>query len=326
MSRILVTGGLGFIGTNLTLRLLKSGDEVVVIDNAYTSSLERISAFEEYDGFEFINQDVTTPFDELNVDGIYHLAAPASPIKYSRNPAYTVRTIVEGAFNALECARNNDCRILVASTSEIYGECEEHPQSETYNGNVCTMSTRACYDEAKRCAETVSFCYHETYGVNVVCPRIFNTYGPYMQLDDGRVMTSFISSLLKSEPLRIFGDGEQTRSFCYIDDLLDGLELVFSSSLKGKAINIGNDFEISINKLADIFEEICGRSFERIYEKRMDHEPMNRCPDLSLIRNTLGYRPRMNIRDGLIRMVEFYRRFDGSHSSHPNTERRKAYS
>ena len=146
-----------------------------------------------------------------------------------------------------------------------------------------------------------------------------------MQLDDGRVMTSFISSLLKSEPLRIFGDGEQTRSFCYIDDLLDGLELVFSSSLKGKAINIGNDFEISINELADIFEEICGRNFERIYEKRMDHEPMNRCPDLSLIRNTLGYRPKTSIRDGLTHMIEFYRRFDGSHGSYPDSERRKAY-
>ena len=306
MSDVPITGGLGFIGTNLALRLLKQGHHVIAIDNLYCTSEDRIGVFRDFGDFEFLKHDVSDGFDDVRADLIFHLAAPASPVRYSKSPVYTIDTILNGTRNALECARANSARLVIASTSEIYGECQEHPQNESYNGNVHTMSVRASYDESKRCAETMAYCHHVEYGTNVVCARIFNTYGPYMQIDDGRVMTSFISSYLRSEPLRINGSGNQTRAFCYIDDLLDGLCALAHSGYRGIAVNLGNPKETSVLELAELFEEICGRKFDRVHEPAMEHEPVNRCPDISFAKKNLDFSPKIDLRTGIERTIRYF--------------------
>lgn len=273
MKRVLITGGCGFIGTNLAAKLLKEGNFVIALDNLYCADKENAELFTDNPNYLFVNRDVRVPFDDIVADEIYHLVAPASPAVYMQDTVYTIETIVNGTVNALNCARKNNSRLIIASTSEIYGESKIHPQSEEYNGNVKTMCLRACYDEAKRCAETYAYCYFKQYGTNVSIARLFNTYGPYMRLKDGRVVTSFIESYLNNEALHINGNGKQTRSFCYIDDLLKGLISYMKSSIVGEAINLGNDTEIDINTLAAIFMDVSGNKLKIEYGESIQNEP-----------------------------------------------------
>lgn len=307
MKRVLITGGCGFIGTNLAAKLLKQGDFVIAFDNLYCADKENAKLFCDNPNYKFIQGDVREPFDYIVADEIYHLAAPASPAVYIQDTIYTIETIVNGTVNALNCARRNNARIVIASTSEIYGESLVHPQNELYNGNVKTMCLRACYDESKRCAETYAYCYFKQYGVNVGVARLFNTYGPYMRLKDGRVVTSFIESYLKNEPLHINGNGKQTRSFCYIDDLLNGLVAYMNSSIVGEAINLGNDTEIDINTLASIFIDISNDNMKIEYGPSVDNEPRERRPDLKKAKELLRYNYNVPVKKGLQMTLKYFK-------------------
>lgn len=306
MKRVLITGGCGFIGTNLAAKLLKDGNFVIALDNLYCADKENSQLFADNQNYLFLNRDVRVTFDDIVVDEIYHLAAPASPVVYMRDTVYTIDTIVNGTVNALNCARVNNSRLIIASTSEIYGESLIHPQNEEYNGNVKTLCLRACYDEAKRCAETYAYCYFKQYGVNVSIARLFNTYGPYMRLKDGRVVTSFIEAYLRNEALHINGNGKQTRSFCYIDDLLNGLISYMQSSIVGEAINLGNDTEIDINTLATIFMDIAGHKTEIEYGDSIQNEPKERRPDLTKARKLLNYEYSVPLREGLKDTLRYF--------------------
>ncbi len=299
MKRVLVTGGCGFIGTNLVKRLLDRGDTVIALDNLYCCDPKNSELFSDNPNYLFLNRDVRDDFSDIRVDEIYHLAAPASPKVYMRDYIYTLDTIVKGTVNALECARKNGARIVISSTSEIYGESQINPQNEDYNGNVKPMCLRSSYDESKRCAETYAYCYYKQYGVNVAVVRIFNTYGPYMSLQDGRVVTSFTESYLNGTPLCINGDGNQTRSFCYVDDLIGGLVSYMESGISGEAINLGNDSEISINTLSEIFMEVVGKELSVKYNSFVENEPYVRCPDLTKAKALLNYNYTVSLRDGL---------------------------
>ena len=313
MKRILITGGCGFIGTNLAAELLRQGNFVIALDNLYCADRENAERFSGEPNYRFVNRDVRTPFDDIAADEIYHLAAPASPAVYMQDTVYTIGTIVNGTVNALDCARKNNARLIVASTSEIYGESLVRPQNEEYNGNVKTMCLRACYDEAKRCAETYAYCYFRQYGTNVGVARIFNTYGPYMRLKDGRVVTSFIESYLNGEALHINGNGLQTRSFCYIDDLLKGLISYMQSDIVGEAVNLGNDTEIDINTLASVFMEISGGRMRIEYGPPVQNEPQERRPDLTKARTLLQYRYSVPVREGLQSTLRFFEEKYGRH-------------
>lgn len=306
MKRILVTGGCGFIGTNLVKRLLEDGAFVIAMDNLYCSNPKNESLFLSNPNYQFINHDVREPFGDIAVDEIYHLAAPASPKVYMLDTIFTLDTIVKGTVNALECARKNGARIIISSTSEIYGESQINPQNEDYNGNVRPMCLRSSYDEGKRCAETYAYCYYRQYGVNVGIARLFNTYGPHMRLQDGRVITSFVESYLKGKPLYINGNGEQTRSFCYISDLINGLVAYMESDVKGEAINIGNNTEITINTLASTFMEIVGKKLDIKYLASVENEPQIRRPDLTRARELLDYNYTVNLKEGLEKTISFF--------------------
>lgn len=307
MKRILITGGCGFIGTNLTAKLLEEGNCVIALDNLYCADKENAQIFSDNSNYTFLNRDVREPFDDIAADEIYHLAAPASPPVYMQDAIYTMDTIVTGSVNALNCARKNNARLIIASTSEIYGESLIRPQNENYNGNVKTMCLRACYDEAKRCTETYAYCYYKQHGVNVGVARLFNTYGPYMRLKDGRVVTSFIESYLKGQPLRINGNGSQTRSFCYIDDLIKGLIAYMQASIAGEAINLGNDNEIDINTLATIFMDVTGAKCKIEYGVAVENEPHERRPDLSKAKKLLGYTYSVSIQEGLKNTLQYFK-------------------
>lgn len=306
MKRILVTGGCGFIGTNLVKRLLARGDYVIAMDNLYCSNPANENLFQDNPNYQFINHDVRNHFPDVTVDEIYHLAAPASPKVYMLDTVFTLDTIVRGTVNALDCARANNARIIISSTSEIYGESQVNPQNEDYNGNVRTMCLRSSYDESKRCAETYAYCYYRQYGVNVGVARLFNTYGPYMRLKDGRVVTSFIESYQNGKPLYINGDGSQTRSFCFISDLLNGLISYMDSNIAGEAINIGNDSEISINTLANIFMEIVGEQLPIKYCVSVENEPQVRRPDLAKARMLINYNYSVSLKDGLSKTISYF--------------------
>ena len=301
-----MTGGCGFIGTNLVQRLLERGDYVIAMDNLYCADVANAELFADNPNYRFIHHDVREPFPDVSVDEIYHLAAPASPKVYMLDTVFTLDTIVVGTVNALKFAKAKNARLIISSTSEIYGESQITPQNEDYNGNVKPMCLRSSYDESKRCAETYAFCYHKQYGVNVGVARLFNTYGPYMRLKDGRVVTSFIESYLNGEPLYINGDGSQTRSFCYISDLLDGLVAYMDSGIAGEAINLGNDSEISINTLAEAFMDVVGVRLTVEYCAAVENEPQIRCPDLGKARHLLDYNYTVNLKDGLSKTVEYF--------------------
>lgn len=307
---ILVTGGAGFLGSHLCERLLDQGNEVICLDNFFTGRKKNVSHLLKYPEFELIRHDVVDPF-KLEVDRIYNLACPASPIHYQFNPIKTVKTSVMGTINCLGLAKRVGARILQASTSEVYGDPEIHPQVESYRGNVNPIGLRACYDEGKRCAETLFFDYHRENEVDIRVVRIFNTYGPRMLPDDGRVVSNFIVQALKNEDITIYGDGSQTRSFCYVDDLIEAMMLVMEQEDTVGPVNIGNPNEFTIRELADSILLKMDTS-SKITEKELPaDDPTQRKPDISLARNILNWEPKINLNEGLDKTIPYFKKIIG---------------
>ena len=307
---ILVTGGAGFLGSHLCERLLDQGNEVICLDNFFTGRKKNVSHLLKYPEFELIRHDVVDPF-KLEVDRIYNLACPASPIHYQFNPIKTVKTSIMGTINCLGLAKRVGARILQASTSEVYGDPEIHPQVESYRGNVNPIGLRACYDEGKRCAETLFFDYHRENEVDIRVVRIFNTYGPRMLPDDGRVVSNFIVQALKNEDITIYGDGSQTRSFCYVDDLIEAMMLVMEQEDSVGPINIGNPNEFTIRELADSILLKMDTS-SKITEKELPaDDPTQRKPDISLARNILNWEPKINLNEGLDKTIPYFKKIIG---------------
>jgi len=305
--RVMVTGGAGFLGSHLCERLLNEGHEVLCVDNFFTGRKENISHLVGNPYFELLRHDVTFPL-YVEVDEIYNLACPASPIHYQRDPVQTTKTSVHGAINMLGLAKRLKSKILQASTSEVYGDPEVHPQPESYWGNVNPVGVRSCYDEGKRCAETLFFDYYRQHRVQIRVARIFNTYGPRMLPNDGRVISNFIVSALRGEPLTIYGKGSQTRSFCYVDDLIDGLyRLMNAPDEVTGPINLGNPAELSIGKLAERIVKIAGSSSRVEYGALPADDPMQRQPDITLARKLLDWSPTVDLDDGLRRTTAYFR-------------------
>ena len=305
--RILITGGAGFIGSHLCERLLGEGNEVLCLDNFFTGRRENIFHLLDNPRFELIRHDVTEPI-LLEVDQIYNLACPASPVHYQYNPVKTVKTSVMGAINMLGLAKRVRARILQASTSEIYGDPLVHPQTEDYWGNVNPIGLRSCYDEGKRLAETLMTDYHRQNNVDIRIARIFNTYGPRMLEDDGRVVSNFIVQALRGKPLTLYGEGEQTRSFCYVDDLLEGLIRLMNTENLHEPVNLGNPGEFTIKQLAEEVIKVCGSESEFTYLPLPADDPRQRKPDITRAQNALGWNPTIPLREGLKRTVEDFRK------------------
>jgi UDP-glucuronate decarboxylase len=304
--RILVTGGAGFIGSHLTRRLLAEGHEVLVVDNFYSSTRRNLHDLMGEPRFELLRHDVTFPL-YVEVDQIYHLACPASPIFYQRDPVQTTKTSVHGSINMLGLAKRIGARILLASTSEVYGDPLEHPQQEQHWGNVNPIGIRSCYDEGKRCAETLFFDYWRQHGLPIKVARIFNTYGPRMLANDGRVVSSFVVQALRGEPLTVFGEGSQTRSFCYVDDLVDGLVRLMNTPLEVTGpINIGNPGEFTIMELAQQTLALTGSSSTIDYRPLPSDDPGRRPPDITLAQDVLGWNPTVPLAVGLQRTVDYF--------------------
>lgn len=304
--RILVAGAAGFLGSHLCDRLVDRGDEVVAIDNLVTGSTGNIRRLIGHPRFTFVNHNVLQPFAG-RFDQIYNLACPASPQHYQRDPIFTAHTNFTGTDNLLKLATNCGARFFLASTSEIYGDAHEHPQSETYRGNVNPIGPRACYDEGKRISETLTFDYHRMHRTDVKVVRIFNTYGPRMDPDDGRVVSNFIVQALRGNPLTIYGSGDQTRSFCYVDDLIDGfLQLMESDNSVRGPINIGNPHEFSVSQLADIVIELTGSKSPVVYRDLPVDDPRQRQPDITLARSILGWEPKVDLRQGLTETIGYF--------------------
>ena len=307
--RIIVTGGAGFIGSYLCLELVNQGHFVYCIDNLFTGSRKNIAHLLEYDNFEFINHDVTFPYYSLRVDEIYNLACPASPIQYQFDPIQTTKTSFLGAVNMLGLAKRTGAKILQASTSEVYGDPLQHPQEESYWGNVNPIGTRACYDEGKRVAESLFFDYHRQHGVKIKVARIFNTYGPNMSPDDGRVVSNFIVQALKNEKITIYGNGAQTRSFCYIEDLVDGLiRLMNSGDEITGPINLGNPNEFTVLELAEKVRAMTKSSSPIVFRNLPDDDPRQRQPDIFKARDLLNWSPMYNLDQGLKYTIEYFRK------------------
>jgi UDP-glucuronate decarboxylase len=298
-----VTGGAGFLGSHLCDALLQLGHEVVSLDNFYTGSLRNLSHLRQNPNFESIRHDVTVPI-YLEVDGIMNLACPASPIHYQNDPVQTLKTSVHGAINVLGIAKRTKARILQASTSEIYGDPEIHPQKEDYWGRVNPIGIRACYDEGKRAAETLFFDYHRQHGLDIRVARIFNTYGPRMKLNDGRVVTNFISQALQNEPITIFGDGKQTRSFCFVDDLIEGLIKLFFTEGVFEPVNLGNPKPTNMLNLAEEIITLTNSSSQIVFEKLPRDDPRDREPDISKAKSLLNWNPKVDRKDGLQKTIE----------------------
>ena len=305
--RILVTGGAGFIGSHLCRRLLDSGYEVMCLDNFYSSTRSNVSDLLGHPSFELLRHDVTFPL-YVEVDQIYHLACPASPIHYQRDPVQTTKTSVHGSINMLGLAKRTGARVLLASTSEVYGDPAVHPQEESYWGNVNPIGIRSCYDEGKRCAETLFFDYWRQHQVQIKVARIFNTYAPRMHPQDGRVVSNFINQALAGEPVTVYGDGTQTRSFCYVDDLVDGLVRLMNSPAEVTGpINIGNPTEFTITELAEAVSMMTGSGHEVTYLPLPSDDPTRRRPDITLAREVLGWEPHVQLAEGLGRTVDYFR-------------------
>ena len=305
MKRTLVTGGAGFLGSFLCEKLLDQGHEVIALDNFYTGSRKNISHLLDHPSFELIRHDIVEPI-LLEVDWIFNMACPASPIHYQYNPVKTVKTNVMGAINMLGLAKRVSARILQASTSEVYGDPEIHPQQESYWGSVNPIGLRSCYDEGKRVAETLMMDYHRQNQVDIKLVRIFNTYGPRMHINDGRVVSNFIVAALKEEPLEIFGDGEQTRSFCYVSDLIDVILKMMNKDDFIGPVNIGNPGEFTIRELAEKILKLTGsRSKIQVRQERSD-DPVRRRPDISLAREKLGWEPSVDLEEGLGKTIEYF--------------------
>ena len=310
-TRILVTGGAGFLGSHLCDRLIKDGNDVMCVDNLFTGRKDNIRHLIGNPYFEFIRHDVTQPlFVECNQ--IYNLACPASPIWYQRDPIYTIKTSFYGAMNALGLAKRTGARILQASTSEVYGDPNINPQPESYRGNVNTIGPRSCYDEGKRAAETLFFDYHRQHHVDIKVMRIFNTDGPRMDVNDGRVVSNFIVQAINNQDITIYGDGSQTRSFCYVDDLIEGMICLMNSrdGFTGP-VNVGNPHEYSIKDLAELIIKITGSYSRLIYKKLPADDPTNRRPDITVAREELGeWEPSIGLEEGLIKTIEYFKTLD----------------
>lgn len=306
-NRILVTGGAGFLGSHLCEYLLDQGHDVLCVDNFYTSTRRNIIHLLDNPNFELMRHDVTFPL-YVEIDQIYNLACPASPIHYQRDPVQTTKTIVHGAINMLGLAKRTGARILQASTSEVYGNPQVHPQTEDYWGNVNPIGVRSCYDEGKRCAETLFFDYQRQLGTEIKVARIFNTYGPRMLPNDGRVVSNFIVQALQGRDITIYGDGSQTRSFCFVDDLVDGLVRLMNSKpeLTGP-VNLGNPGEFTISELAEKVVEITHGSSKIVFEPLPQDDPTQRQPDITLAKAELGWEPKVVLDDGLVPTVDYFR-------------------
>ncbi|MDP7260492.1 MAG: SDR family oxidoreductase [archaeon] len=303
--KILVTGGSGFIGSHLCDFLLEKGNGVVCVDNFFTGTKSNVEHLLENDSFELLEHDIIAPL-EMEVDQIYNLACPASPIHYQENPVKTVKTSVMGMINMLDLAQSSNARILQASTSEVYGDPEVHPQPETYNGNVNPLGPRACYDEGKRVAETLMMDYHRENQVDVRIARIFNTYGPRMAQDDGRVVSNFITQALTGKDLTIYGDGKQTRSFCYVSDMVIGLYEMMNQNNIGP-INLGNPHEITVGDLATEIIELSDSISQVIFKKLPEDDPKQRKPDINLAREVLGWDPQVSLKEGMSLTVKYFK-------------------
>ncbi len=306
MQNILVTGGAGFIGSHLCEKLINEGNHVICLDNFFTGSRKNIEHLLDNKEFELIRHDIVEPII-LEVDKIYNLACPASPIHYQFNAIKTIKTNVIGVTNMLDLADETKARILQASTSEVYGDPTVHPQKEEYWGNVNPIGLRSCYDEGKRVAEALMMDYHRQHNVDIKIIRIFNTYGPRMAENDGRVVSNFIIQALKNEDITIYGDGSQTRSFCYVDDLVRGMISLMNTENFIGPVNVGNDGEYSILELAKMIIELCDSSSKIIFKPLPSDDPCKRRPDLSLAKEKLDYAPTVDIKDGLLKTIEYFR-------------------
>lgn len=307
MKRILVTGGAGFVGSNLCEKLLNDGNYVICLDNFFTGSKANVEKFANNSNFELVNHDVTDEY--LNeVDQIYNLACPASPPHYQYDPIKTMKTSVLGIINMLELAKKCNATILQASTSEVYGNPNVHPQLESYWGNVNPIGIRSCYDEGKRCAETLMMDYHRQFGIDTKIVRIFNTYGPNMAQNDGRVVSNFILQALKNEDITIYGDGSQTRSFCYVDDLVEGLIKMMNSKLTGP-VNLGNPSERTVLDFAKLIIKLTNSSSKIVNKPLPSDDPTKRRPDISLAKQELDWQPKVDIIEGLNKTIEYFKKF-----------------
>jgi UDP-glucuronate decarboxylase len=311
--KVIVTGGAGFIGSHLCRFLVNEGHTVVCLDNLLTGSKNNLSDFYENSNFTFIEHDIINPYYDMGIDEIYNLACPASPIHYQINPIKTIKTNTLGVINMLGLAKKNNAKILQASTSEVYGDPEIHPQTEVYNGNVNMIGPRSCYDEGKRCAETLFMDYHRSHNLNIKIARIFNTYGPNMALNDGRVVSNIILQSLKGDNITIYGNGNQTRSFMYIDDLVKGLILLMNSENNFVGpINLGNPNEITINKLASIIRKYTNSNSKIIYEELPKDDPKRRKPNISKANKILNWKPAFDLDKGLIKTIEYFKNRDAT--------------
>jgi len=306
IKRILVTGGAGFLGSHLCDRLIAAGHEVICVDNCYTGTKTNIGGLLDSPMFEFIRHDVTFPL-YVEVDEIYNLACPASPVHYQFDPVQTTKTSVHGAINMLGLAKRVKAKILQASTSEVYGDPTVHPQTEAYWGNVNPIGPRSCYDEGKRCAETLFFDYFRQLHLRIKVARIFNTYGPRMHPNDGRVVSNFIVQALRNQPITVFGDGSQTRSFCYVDDLIDGMWRLMNSpdEITGP-VNLGNPREFTVRELAETIIRLTGSSSSLVFKPLPQDDPRQRQPDISLARRQLAWEPKIPLEQGLTQTIEYF--------------------
>ena len=305
--RVLVTGGSGFLGSHLCEKLLNEGNEVICVDNFYTGRKMNIEHLMDDKYFEVLRHDITFPL-YIEVDKIYNLACPASPVHYQFDPVQTTKTSVMGAINMLGLAKRLKIPVLQASTSEVYGDPEVHPQSESYRGNVNPIGPRACYDEGKRCAETLFFDYRRQYNLDIKVIRIFNTYGPRMHPKDGRVVSNFIVQALQNKDITIYGEGQQTRSFCFCSDLIDGMvKMMESPSSFTGPVNLGNPGEFTILELAEKVIELTGSRSKLIFEPLPEDDPMQRKPDISMAKENLGWQPKINLEEGLVSTIDYFR-------------------
>lgn len=303
----LIAGGAGFVGSHLCERLIRDGQDVMCVDNFHTGIKDNIRHLLGNNRFELVRHDVWLPL-YVEVDRIFNLACPASPIHYQTNPVSTIKTSVLGAINLLGLAKRRGARILQASTSEVYGDPLEHPQRESYLGNVNPIGPRACYDEGKRCAETLFFDYHRQFGVDIRVVRIFNTYGPRMHPNDGRVVSNFIVQALQEKPITLYGDGQQTRSFCYIDDLVEGLVRMMDQDAEIGPTNMGNASEFTIRELAEMVLRLTGSKSELVFRPLPQDDPTQRQPDITKARTTLGWEPKVALEDGLKETISYFRK------------------
>ncbi|MCI5196038.1 MAG: SDR family oxidoreductase [Candidatus Electrothrix sp. AW5] len=306
MKQILITGGAGFLGSHLCERLLNDGHEVICVDNCFTGNKQNIIHLMDNPYFEFIRHDITFPL-YVEVDEIYNLACPASPVHYQYDPVQTTKTTVHGAINMLGLAKRVQAKILQASTSEVYGDPSVHPQPETYWGNVNPIGIRSCYDEGKRCAETLFFDYYRQHQLRIKVARIFNTYGPRMHPDDGRVVSNFIVQALKNKPLTVYGDGSQTRSFCYVDDMIEGfVRLMGTGDDFTGPVNLGNPSEFTILELAEQVLEMTDSKSEIQFNPLPHDDPKQRKPDISLAKRELDWQPKVKLEEGLVKTIEYF--------------------